>query len=428
VLEVDSFFNDNNKYLYAIMVGIFKKKVGSSFTFDISFLQSMARERGVEDNFIARSGGKSYLEFLTLTKDSLVDCSSFGNYVDRIISLHTKRKLLISLNDASNKVLSSKDSPDELMVSAQEGINTLLNSSKKVDYVNIGSLASSYIETSLKEKKTVLGIPTMFKTLDSVLHGLKRKSLTIIMAPRKTGKSTFLMNVALNVSVCQGLPVLMVSTETPDEEMLSRVMSNLSDVDEYKIASGNLSSAELNSVRSAEVKIKSSNFYNIYIPVFSIEKVVSIIRKFVDKVVGYDQNGKVKDCLIVFDYIKMPQSDLGKSAEMKEYKVLGLITDCLKGLAGELDVPVFAACQTNRGGDVASSYEITWFCNTFMELKKKSESEIEKEKEMGNYSGNQRLKITANRGGAECGGIDFEFYGNILKYQEIGFSRKAKND
>jgi len=429
VLEVESFFNDNNKYLYAIMLGIFKKKVGSNFTFDISFLQSMARERGVEDSFIAKSGGKSYLEFLTLTKESFVDCSSFNNYVDRIISLHTKRKLLVSLKDASDKVLSSKDSPDELMVSTQDGISTLLNSSKKVDYVNIGSLASSYIETSLKEKKTILGIPTMYKSLDSVIQGLKRKNLLIMMAPKKTGKTAFLMNIGLNVSVRQNIPTLMISTEMSDEEVLSRAISNLSDVDEVKIARGDLTQQELNSVQAAELKLRSGNFHHIYMPSFSIEKVVASIRKFVDKVVGYDSNGRVKDCLILFDYIKMPQVSISTSAQMKEYKILGGMADCLKGIAGELDIPIFTACQSNRGGDIANSYELTWFCNTFLELKKKSDTEIDKEKEMGNYCGNQRLKITANRGGGECGGgIDFEFYGNILKYQEIGFSRKGKND
>ena len=121
----------------------------------------------------------------------------------------------------------------------------------------------------------------------------------------------------------------------------------------------------------------------------------------------------------------MPQAGTGSTKEEKEYKILGQFADALKILAGDLDIPVLTACQTNRAGEVANSYELTWFCNTFMELTAKSDKELQNDLEAGVYLGNQRLKIVDNRGGAEDhDGINLDYNGAVLKYNEVANAGK----
>ena len=116
----------------------------------------------------------------------------------------------------------------------------------------------------------------------------------------------------------------------------------------------------------------------------------------------------------------MPTAGSSSKKEEKEYKILGQIADSLKQLAGDLEIPILTACQTNRSGDVANSYELTWFCDTFMELKNRPESELITEEASGNYGGNQKLKIVANRGGEENHtGIIFDYCRPVLSYIEI---------
>ena len=112
----------------------------------------------------------------------------------------------------------------------------------------------------------------------------------------------------------------------------------------------------------------------------------------------------------------MPQSGLSFAADQKEYKVLGLLADSLKTLAGNLDIPILTACQTNRAGETANSYELEWFCNTYMTLKNKSQKQLNDE---GNSKGNQILVVKASRGGDENQGIDFDYRKPILTYAEI---------
>ncbi len=153
---------------------------------------------------------------------------------------------------------------------------------------------------------------------------------------------------------------------------------------------------------------------------FSVEKIISAVRKFVHDVVGKDSTGRVNDCLIIFDYIKMPQGGVGLGEDAKEYKVLGQIADALKMLAGTLDIPILSACQTNRAGGTANSYELEWFCNTFMKLTNKSQKKMDDEAGDGGPRGNQLLEITASRSGDEHNGLNFDYQRPILTYVEVG--------
>lgn len=428
-LHPDDFFNENNKYLYIIMLSLFQKRGLSNLSFDISMLLSIAKERGVDKEFIEKSGGVQYLEYLKLTKDSFVNCDSFDGYVDRVIMFSNKRKLFLSIEQTKGDLFVAESSAEEVILGGQARMNSLLLSSiRKDEYINLGSLAGDFIDESLKQKKALLGIPTGFKELDSIIEGLRRKNLLILMAPRKTGKSSFLMNVGLNVGVRQEIPTLMISTEMSDEEILSRALSNLSQVPQIRIEKGASSENEIKSLRLSQTRLDKGKFFHLFMPQYSPEKVAAIIHRFVDSYVGRNAEGKTNDCLVIFDYIKLPQSSVSAAQQAKEHKILGLIADQLKIIAGKLDIPILTACQTNRAGDVANSYELTWFCNTFMDLSKKTDKEMERDKERGNFFGDQRLRVIANRGGEECfGGINFQHLGETLTYQELGRSVKSND-
>ncbi len=420
-IRPDDFFEDETRYLFSIMLGIFNKKSGKDCHYDITTLRSTAKDYGKEEDFL-RKTGKEYIEYLTIVKESMVDLASFEPYIERVASLSLKRRLLRASENFRNNILESNDSPEELLVKERIEIDTLFSSSTNNgnQLVKLGDSALKFIEDSMTEKKKILGIRTMLPGLDRTIEGLRRKNLVIVSAAKKTGKSVFLMNIGLNVGVRQKLPTLMISTEMSDEEMLSRALANLSMVKEKDIQKGNLGEAEAKRVFSAERTFKQGNFYHVFLPGFTIEKIIGFIRKFVNNIVGFKEDGRPNDCLVIFDYIKMPQAGLSGSKEVKEYKELGEITNNLKILAGTLDIPILAACQTNRGGEVANSFEITWYCNTFMILENKSKKELEKNEMNKIYAGNQRLRITDNRGGEENHeGIDLDFDRPILTYQEM---------
>lgn len=425
-LTPEDFAGPNNRYLYRIMSHIFAKSGGKKCDFDITSLIERAKELGKEEQFLEASGGRDQLEFLKTIKDSdgFVSLENFDGYVDTIYSLSVKRKLLDNAEAFKEKIFSTEVTPEELMVQEQKELDNILISkgadTEKIS--NVAGLADDYLYNGLwVKKRDIVGIKTGFSQLDRTIEGLKRKNLVIVCAPKKTGKSAFLMNIGLNVGVRQNIPTLMVSTEMPDEEILTRCLSNLSGIREQDVIKGSFNNQdEQAKVIKAQAALEAGSFYHLFMPGFTLEKVIAVCRKFVNNTVGFNDDGTVKDCLFMFDYIKMPQVGLSAKREEKEYKVLGQMADALKILSGQLDIPILTACQTNRGGDVANSFELTWFCNTFMILQNKTDREMQKEEGEGGYMGNQKLRITDNRGGEENHkGINIEYNKPLLKMTEV---------
>ncbi len=427
-LMTDDFFEEESRYLYAIILKIYTKNGGKNCFYDITSLRSLARDGGKEEDFLIKTGHE-YIEYLTVVKDSLTQLENFDSYVTRVIDLSVKRKLIKANDRFKEEILKSTKTSEELMVQERLELDTLFvnNSASGSKFKSLGDTAGTFIKNAMSAKKTILGIPTLFKELDSTIEGLKRKNLVIVSAAKKTGKSAFLLNIGLNVGVRQKIPTLMISTEMSDEEILARALANLSNVKEKDILKGSLTDRDRIYLDNAQALFENGKFYHTFCPAFTLEKVIGIIRRFVNNIVGMREDGTPKDCLIVFDYIKMPQGSTSTSKDAKEYKLLGELTNGLKIEAGLLDIPILAACQTNRGGDVANSYEITWYCNTFAILENKSKKELEKDQMNSVYLGNQRLRITDNRGGDEhYEGIDLDFNKPTLLYQEIE-KEKPKN-
>ncbi len=421
-LAPEDFMSQNNRYLYEIFLAMFKKN-GAKASFDLSSIISIAESTGSKDKFIERSGGEDYIEFLSAMKNSMIDIYKFNVYVDRLNELSTKRKLLSSLGSFKDEIVNSSLSTSELAVKERNKIDAILlaSNSGDLELKNLALGAADQVQKAMTIKKDMIGIPTGFHTLDKKLEGLKRGTLTVIAAPRKTGKSAFLMNIGINVGIKNKVPTLMISTEMSDEEIMWRIIANLSQISQNKIIKGDLTPAEKQRVDAAVVEFSKGQFYHITMRGFSLEKIIGSVRKFTASIVGEDATGQVNDCLILFDYIKMPQADVKNLKDLKEHKALGLITDGLKALAGDLNIPMVTACQTNRMGDIANSYEITWFCDAFLELLKKTDKEMNMDAANDTFLGNQKIKISANRSGEEDHkGINLQFDGMTLTYLDCG--------
>ena len=111
------------------------------------------------------------------------------------------------------------------------------------------------------------------------------------------------------------------------------------------------------------------------------EETLSIMRRWVHRNVGFE-NGRLKDCVICYDYIKLMTGD-GLSGHMQEYQALGFVTTALTNFALQNDLPILAFGQLNREGItkedtdiVAGSDRLGWFAANVSIFKKKSDEEI----------------------------------------------------
>lgn len=246
-----------------------------------------------------------------------------------------------------------------------------------------------------------------------------------IMIHHNCGKSTILTNWATKFAIKDKLPVLYFDTEMDARQQEDRILSILSGIPHKEIVSGmyvcdtenGKAEDKIEALHKAIDELKTGNYYHIYMPNFTIDKVNAISKKF-----------KMQNDIqaIFFDYLKFPPSQLGQLKSAAEWQMLGYIASGLKDLAGTLEIPIYSACQENRVDpkgnkkselNVGGSDRILQLASKLIFLQNKSEEDIMKE---GILNGNQTLYIAYQRNGeSDVPPINIMFDRPILTQKEV---------
>lgn len=251
-----------------------------------------------------------------------------------------------------------------------------------------------------------------------------------------THNSLLVDNIGYHISNNLNIPILNIDTELSQEQHWIRMLSMISGISMEEIKTGTFAKdkEKLHSVKIAEQKIKSIPYYYECVGGKTFEEVLSIIRRWIQKNVGLDENGNRKPCLIIYDYIKLLNED-GLNANMQEYQKLGFIVTSLKNLLIRYDVPCLAFCQLNRDGidsnstsSVAGSDRILMYCSSLTFFKDKSVEEIEED---GLSNGNKKMIVVAARNGpgTDPGDyINYQLHKNIARISELKTGLQLKED
>jgi archaellum biogenesis ATPase FlaH len=249
--------------------------------------------------------------------------------------------------------------------------------------VQIGSFAEQHIAYLIENPVKSAGLPTGYPRYDKTIGGgYRRGTVNVVGARPKVGKSTFCLNVAANMAK-QGIPVLYLDTEMKKETQSIKWVSLHSGVTQESIETGQFSEKDnlKYAINEAISKIKGMPFYHVSVAGKKPEEIMSISRRWISSVVGRDQGGNTKDCLIMLDYLKT--MDLADVGDFQEYQYLGDFITKLHNFAVKHDVPVLATVQLNRDGInkedssvVSGSDRILWLCSSLAYLKKKTDEDV----------------------------------------------------
>ena len=217
-----------------------------------------------------------------------------------------------------------------------------------------------------------------------------------------TGKTVFGMNVAINIAK-KGIPVLYLDSEmlindhkTRGSAMLSfdsvRAKTTINEVETGKFGEHYEKKQLLIELCDQNNKIP---FYHKNIGVGNFEDQLSIMRRWLAKTVKLNDHGKANDCVIIYDYLKLTDSNGMEKADLAEYQMLGFMLTALHNFSIRYEVPILLFTQLNRDGitkettDTASgSDRVIWLCSNFSIYKDKSDDEIAK---YGIEYGNKKL-------------------------------------
>jgi len=425
-LNVLSFVTDDdfvipfNKLLFRACCNVYKYEVPSvdKLTLINEVLNYFTINKKNSIVKACEENGVGTIANINLQVDSLYEISSsfdFTNidlYIKKLLNISKKNKLMSYLDKKTNDlegVLTNHDVKSLDVINDVEFglLNLMQNDSVSDDPEDIFSNMGSYVEKVLNNKVDMIGLSTGFPILDDRLDGLVNGTLNVIAAFKKGGKSCMSMCIALHVAFKLGIPILYIDTEMSTEQNYSRILSRLTKIPEKRIKRGNLTDAEKELLVMASKLLKTKGkYFHKYLPGFKIETVISLIKKY---------HSKYGIGLAIFDYIKSgSQEDF---STVKEYQLLGNTTIALKDLSGILNIPILAAVQRGRSGDIADSDRIARYADTVIVLEEKKKEEIEK---LGFQGGLYKFFIKHSRRGGETPfeGIGVHFRKSILNIQE----------
>lgn len=413
IVDENSFTLESNMSIYCCLKHVIEKD--DTVKPDIPLILSAAKEIGLSDFFNNQevSHLASIVKFPALL-------SNVRGFAAKVRKLQIARMMYDQLELTKEKYTEIKgDEPiSQILGIAEESIfdfTSILADSDEAPSKMFEDV-EEYLTDLAEDPIDQIGISTGFSRYDFAIGGgLRRGTVNVIGARPKTGKTLLADNMGVHIAK-QGIPVLNLDTEMRKEDHQNRMMAMLSDVEINDIETGKFSQSPLKNQRvlDAAKEIKDIPYYFKSIGGMSFEDQISIMRRWIAKVVGVNDKGKANDCVIIYDYLKLMDSAAIKN-DMKEFQVLGFMMTSLHNFALRYEVPVLSFIQLNRDGinkettDTASgSDRIIWLCSNFSIYKYKSDEEIAKD---GPENGNRKLVPVISRHGE---GLEDKDYINIM--------------
>ena len=409
IIEESSFTLESNMAIFCCLKHILDKDDSSKP--DIPSVLSTAKEIGLSDFFNSQevSHLSSIIKFPVLL-------SNVRGFSAKIRKLQIARMMYDQLELTKEKYTEVKgDEPiSQILGIAEESIfdfTSILSDSDEAPSKMFEDV-EEYLQELSEDPVDQIGISTGFSRYDFAIGGgLRRGTVNVIGARPKTGKTLLADNMGVHIAR-QGVPVLNLDTEMRKEDHQNRMMAMLSGVEISEIETGKFSESHLKKERVFEAaqEIKNIPYYFKSIGGMAFEDQISIMRRWIAKVVGLNDKGKAKDCVIIYDYLKLMDSAQIKG-DMKEFQVLGFMMTALHNFALRYEVPILSFIQLNRDGinkettDTASgSDRIIWLCSNFSIYKSKSDEEIAKD---GPENGNRKLVPVISRHGEGLADRDY---------------------
>ena len=414
IVNENTFTVDSNAVIFKCLKHVLEDSKSDSV--DIPSVFSAASELGLSHIFDKREEVK-HLDAITKFPVNLENVRKFAA---KIRKLEIARLLNRQLSEAQDKIktLNGDENLSSILGIAEDAIfdfSSLLNDNGDAPIV-IGNNIEEYIKFLEENPCEQMGVSTGYPVYDSCIGGgLRRGTVNVIGARPKTGKTLLADNIGLHISSEAAIPVLNLDTEMVLDDHRHRTLAMLSEVSIDDIETGRFSKTadKRDKVYKAAEKLDSIPYYHHSIGGMPFEEQLSVMRRWLAKEVGLNSDGTAKDCVLIYDYVKLMSSN-SISNQMAEFQVLGFMMTGLHNFALRYKVPVLAFIQLNRDGITRESTDpargsdrFIWLCSNFSIFKTKSDEEIAED---GIGNGNRKLVPLVARHG---GGIDDGDYINM---------------
>ncbi len=338
LLRPEVFYKDQNRVIFEAI----RELANKDLPVDALSVGEKLKSMGT----LEKAGGVIYLAELTRR----VASTAHLRYHAQIIAQKaTARDLIALAAQIEEKGFDETQDVEELMQEAESGIFEISQRSQKRDVTQIDPVieeAFARMNKAAKNDGSISGIASGFHELDKITSGWQAPDLIIIAARPAMGKTAFVLSMAKNMAIDHQIPVAIFSLEMSNVQLVNRLIMNVCELEGDRIKTGKMTKAE-NQRLNAKINImKGAPLYLDDTPSLSIFELRSKARKLVR------EHGIQ---LIIIDYLQLMNAQ-GSGFGSREQEV-SIISRSLKALAKELDIPVIALSQLNRGVEARQGVE-----------------------------------------------------------------------
>lgn len=333
-LNEDDFYIESHQYILRAMQRVFNSRKPVDL---VTVSDELENEGGLE-----KAGGIVYLTDLTQITPSAANYKSYYEIVSRD---SMNRKLIRASRKIIETSMRSGDERESLAF-AEKSIYDISRQSERSVLMGMedGDIINQVIhkfEQLQVDPESFQGIPTGFKRLDKMTHGLQPGALIVLAARPGMGKTSLAMNLVEHAALSAGKVCAVFSLEMPRHEIIQRLICSYANVSMAKALSGQLTAKEWKKLMLAGDQLKKCKIYIDDSSRVTPSEILSKCRRLRSTAGSVD--------MIMIDYIQLMSSGDSKLAgtDNRTQEVASITRD-LKIMAKELSVPVIALSQLRR--------------------------------------------------------------------------------
>ncbi len=407
------------------------------------------------DEGLKELGGSEYLARLAA---SAIAAFAAPDYAQMIYDFAIRRKLILLGQDISARAadVNIEDDPDNQIVTAEQALYQLAETGEDVkgfqSFLAAVTTAVKSAGNAFKRDGGLSGISTGLIDMDKKLGGMHKSDLLILAARPSMGKTSLATNIAFSIAkayqrgnlqdgsegTINGGVVGFYSLEMSAEQLAARVLSEASEVPSEQIRRGDMTETEFRRFVHAAKTLESCPLFIDDTPALPISQLAIRARRL-KRIHGLD--------LLIVDYLQLVRPDSAKDNRVNE---VSEITQGLKALAKELEIPVLALSQLSRqvenredkrpqladlreSGSIEQDADVVMFIyreEYYKEREKPSDHELEKiaqwQDDMERLHGKAEVIIGKQRHGP-IGIVELSFEGKFTRFGNLAKSWQQEN-
>jgi len=334
-LAAEDFYSETHRVLYGAMMRLYAK----GEPIDQLTLSDELRSVGEFD----RVGGRQYVFRLV---ESVPTAANAARYAEIVRGKALLRAVIDAGDRIQQEAFAEPEDVTQALDAAEQLIYGVSNRQLKVHLAPLSELAPSTLEMIQRlyeQEGEVTGVESGFEDLDRMTTGFHKSDLVILAARPAMGKTALALNAIWHAASIKGLPVAIFSLEMSKEQLVQRLISQVTRIRTQDLRSGNVGAEDWPKLVRGVAEVARAPVWIDDTAGITLMEMRAKVRRLASRL---SAQGEIPLSLIVVDYLQLMIGQRTR-AENRQQEIAE-ISRGLKVLARDLDIPVLAVAQLSR--------------------------------------------------------------------------------